>query len=234
MIQMARFLRLPAKAGFQVTVVVPRTLVRLLSSIPDIVVTETATPRGYDAWIPIMALPAAMPAAAAAAVGVASYLAPPVSGPSIEPFAGLTVGVCWQGRRTHPYDQLRSLSADVLAPLLEVPGVRFVSLDIEPAVSPIISVPKSDFADTAFLIGQLDLVISVDTAVAHLGGALGLPTWVLLSAMPEWRWGTGGPSTVWYPSAKLYRTTDRLTSTLVAVEADLRAEVRRRHHVQRA
>ena len=63
----------------------------------------------------------------------------------------------------------------------------------------------ADFADTAALISQLDLVISVDTAVAHLAGALGKPVWTLLPFVPDWRWGRAGESTPWYPTMRLFR-----------------------------
>ena len=205
MIQMARFLPGAARTGARVTVVVPPTLRRLFASIDGVSVAIDAAPERFDAWIPMMALPAVMPNAFAAGIPTPPYLTPPALGPRLAPSAQLTVGLAWEGRASHPFDRRRSLGREALAPLLAVPGVRFVSLDPESAKSPLMAAPLSDFADTAFVMSQLDLVVSVDTASAHLGGALGVPTWVLLADMPEWRWGSAGDGSPWYPDVRLYR-----------------------------
>jgi hypothetical protein len=103
------------------------------------------------------------------------------------------------------------LSFERLAPLLAVPGVRFFSLQKSgPAVSG--GCPLTDFmaemagfAETAALIANLDLVISVDTAVVHLAGALGKPVWLLDRHDPDWRWLAGGRDSPWYPGLRIYR-----------------------------
>jgi tetratricopeptide (TPR) repeat protein len=122
----------------------------------------------------------------------------------------LRVGLAWAGNRAHKGDARRSIPFEKLAPLLRVPEVRFYSLQIAP---PAPSDPRlvdetrhiKDFADTAALVEELDLIISVDTAVAHLAGGLGRPVWLLLPAVPDWRWGPAGESTLWYPSMRLFR-----------------------------
>jgi ADP-heptose:LPS heptosyltransferase len=95
-----------------------------------------------------------------------------------------------------------------------VPGVRFYSLQVgyDPADPGAQTLPLTalapllgDFADTAAAIARLDLVICVDTAVAHLAGALGKPVWILLPHAPDWRWGRAGNTSPWYPSARLFR-----------------------------
>jgi hypothetical protein len=106
------------------------------------------------------------------------------------------VGVAWRGRPTHPNDAHRSLpSRDLLAPLAAA-GARLFDLQA----------PRGDFADLAALVEQLDLVVTVDTALAHLAGALGKPCWVLLPwYRTDWRWLTGRSDSPWYPSARLFR-----------------------------
>ena len=223
MIQMARFLPLLARSGAKVTVVVPPALRRLFASLADVGVAVEASPAQFDAWIPMMALPAAMPDRLGAGLPVPPYLTPPPTGPELAPSTLFTVGLTWKGRPSHPFDRRRSLTPPLLAPLLAVAGVRFVSLDPENGLPPLLGVPQSDFADTAFLMSQLDLVISVDTASAHLGGALGVPTWVLVADLPEWRWGTDGRASPWYPGARLYRcpTPSDWPDIVAAVARDL-------------
>lgn len=125
---------------------------------------------------------------------------------------GLRVGLVWKGNKFHSNESYRSLPNLVtLAPLWTVPGVRFISLqkgqDEDQAQNPPVGQPLlhvgtdlADFADTAAVIAQLDLIICVDTAVAHLAGALGKPCWVLLPAYrPDWRWLHGYDHSPWYP-----------------------------------
>ncbi|MDB5494920.1 MAG: hypothetical protein JWP86_2257 [Phenylobacterium sp.] len=107
------------------------------------------------------------------------------------------VGVVARGNPKHLNDAHRSLPPDLAARLLSLPGARSLAPEDSGA---------ADFQDTADLIAGLDLVISVDTAVAHLAGAMGKPVWILLPAvMTDWRWGQAGEATPWYPSARLYR-----------------------------
>jgi hypothetical protein len=220
MIQMARFLALPALQGTAVTVVVPPPLRRLFSTLPDVTIVTEASPRAHDAWVPMMALPAML--GAMARVRGASYIMPPVAGPRLPPSAHLNVGLCWRGRPTHRHDRRRSLDLAQLAPLLQLPGLRFVAVDPEPVEPPVLSLPLSDFADTAFLMTQLDLVIAIDSAAAHLGGALGVPTWIFLGDAPEWRWGAEGTRSRWYDSVRLYRNGgDDWNGTIATVARDL-------------
>jgi hypothetical protein len=125
------------------------------------------------------------------------------------------VGLVWSGKPTHKNDHNRSIALSSLEPILSVPGVEFVSLQCEyrnsdgPALArlPLIRLDGDlrDFADTAAVIGELDLVISVDTAVAHLAGAMGSPLWLLLSHIRDWRWLRGRSDSPWYPTARLFR-----------------------------
>ena len=125
------------------------------------------------------------------------------------------VAVVWAGNVAHANDRNRSLPLEMLAPLLASEGARFVSLqrdlragDAERlAAAPVLHLGPAleDFDDTAAVLAQCDLVISVDTSVAHLAGALGRPLWVLLPFSSDWRWTAHGERSPWYPSARLFR-----------------------------
>lgn len=130
--------------------------------------------------------------------------------------ARLKVGLVWAGRPEHWDDRNRSIALSRLAPLASVPGARFFSLQKGPAAAQAATPPEGmdlvdlggairDFADTAAIAASLDLVISVDTSVAHLAGAMGAPTWLLLPFAPDWRWLSGRRDTPWYPSVTIFR-----------------------------
>jgi ADP-heptose:LPS heptosyltransferase len=135
----------------------------------------------------------------------------------------LKVGLVWAGgHRPHvaelrKNDARRSITLEALRPILDVPHVRFYSLQKGPAAQQPAQLPElgqritdytdelTDFADTAALVANLDLVISVDTAVAHLAGALGKPVWILNRFDTCWRWMLERRDSPWYPSAQLFR-----------------------------
>jgi len=125
----------------------------------------------------------------------------------------LRVGIAWAGNPRNVPLRKRDISIDQLQPLLAVEGVEFHRLQIS-AETPSLESPLPmidhtaqihDFADTAALLMELDLVISVDTAVAHLAGALGRPVWTLLSFVADWRWGLNRGDAPWYPAMRLFR-----------------------------
>ncbi len=117
--------------------------------------------------------------------------------------------------------RMRSVSAELLEPLLAVPGCSFFSLQKGEAAASLARLdPQGErvldytaeldsFADTAALVSALDLVIAVDTAVAHLAGALGKPVWMLLPSAPDWRWMRERTDSPWYPTARLFRQSQR-------------------------
>jgi len=126
----------------------------------------------------------------------------------------LKVGIVWAGSPTHLRDRFRSLSVQSLTPLLQLPGVRFFSLQKGPAAAPLttahsavvdLAAELDSFADTAAAISHLDLVIGVDTAVVHLAGALGKPVWTLIAVPPDWRWMEARDDSPWYPTMRLFR-----------------------------
>ena len=130
--------------------------------------------------------------------------------------AKLRVGLVWAGRPQHKDDSRRSIRPQLLAPLLATENAEFFSLQKGPAASQAAELKlidftpeMRDFTDTAAFIDQLDLVITVDTAVAHLAGAMGKPVWVLLAAIPDWRWMLDREDSPWYPTMRLFRQKNR-------------------------
>ena len=130
----------------------------------------------------------------------------------------LKVGLVWAGSPTHKNDRHRSCPLTEFLPVLRIPGIAFYSLQkgersqdlqqlpLECAVHDLEALSQG-FGDTALRLDQLDLLISVDTSVAHLAGALGKPVWLLLCQVPDWRWGLEGETTPWYPDMRLFRQT---------------------------
>jgi hypothetical protein len=122
----------------------------------------------------------------------------------------LRVGLTWAGNPSFVADHKRSLDFSQLSPLLKLSGIQFFSLqkcDAAPQAKILIDFTDelNDFADTAALISQLDLVISVDTSVAHLAGSLGKPVWLLSRFDGSWRWLLDRDDTPWYPTMRLFR-----------------------------
>jgi len=182
---------------------------------------------GWDYWVPVMSLPHYADTRLDTIPATLPYVsAPPAKAEhwrqEIErlcPRPTLRVGLVWQGNPNFLNDSQRSLPGlQTLAPLWEVPGVQFFSLQKGPgehevhhlqASQPLVNLATElgNFADTAAAMVQLDLVICVDTAVAHLAGALGKPCWVLLPAfLTDWRWLEQRSDSPWYPAAlRLFR-----------------------------
>jgi ADP-heptose:LPS heptosyltransferase len=127
-----------------------------------------------------------------------------------------TVGIVWQGRPTHPNDRVRSVALGYLTSLLELDGVMPVSLQIGAGREQLAQHPLNsrvfdaadalkDFGDTAALIANLDCVVTIDSAIAHLTGGLGKRGFVMLPRAAEWRWLTGRSDSPWYPTLELVR-----------------------------
>jgi hypothetical protein len=137
----------------------------------------------------------------------------PLPAPARNAGPSLNVGLCWHVNTGWAPE--RSVPLGVLGPLARVPGVRLFSLqrgpgalDLEAPGAPVVANPADDslaISDTARLILGLDLVVSIDSMVAHLAGALGVPVWLLLPAEPDWRWQAGGRGSAWYAKLRKYR-----------------------------
>jgi tetratricopeptide (TPR) repeat protein len=128
---------------------------------------------------------------------------------------GLKVGIVWAGNQQNIKGLRRSIAIERLAPLFAIPGVRWFSLQVGACAGDVARLPAgtvtdlsswlTDFSQTAAAISALDLVITVDTSVAHLAGAMGRPVWIMLQFLPDWRWLLAGDTTSWYPTARLFR-----------------------------
>jgi hypothetical protein len=128
----------------------------------------------------------------------------------------MNIGLIWSGSPNFPHNYRRSTKLEKLAPLAQVPGVNFISLQKGPAAGQAKHPPAGmrlfgwtdelhDFADTAALMSELDLVISTDTGAAHLAALIGKPTWILLMFAPDFRWLRQREDSPWYPTARLFR-----------------------------
>jgi tetratricopeptide (TPR) repeat protein len=221
-IQFVRFATLARAQGVgRILLACQEPLVELLRGVAGI---DELVPLGgplpaFDAQIPLMSLGAALKVTGAA-IPPAPYLtADPAR---VRAWAGrlgpgFKVGLVWQGHRLHRNDRNRSLPVAALQPLLALDGVRWFSLQKEPVAADLAALPGitdladglTSFAETAAAVMALDLVIAVDTAVAHLAGALGKPVWLALPHAPDWRWLMGRADSPWYGSARLYRQVAR-------------------------
>jgi tetratricopeptide (TPR) repeat protein len=245
-IQFCRYARLVAACGAQVVMSVQDPLRRLLATLaPGITIVGGAEePEAFDYQCPLLSLPLAFATTIETIPCEIPYLAADPAAVAVwrERLAGLTglrVGLCWAGNpRSETFDRRRSFALGRFAPLAVVEGVDFVSLQKGEAAAETGCPPAGlsiadwtedlqDFADTAALIETLDLVITVDTAVAHLAGALGKPVWVLNRFDACWRWLLVRTDSPWYPTARLFhqpRPGD-WDSVIAAVADALRAMV---------
>ena len=227
MIQFCRYAEvLKAQGATHVTVVCHpglKTLFVTLIGVDEVLSFQDDVPAsGWDYWSPPLSLPYYCNTRLDSIPAPVSYLAADPdkvdAWRAVLPAKGLRVGLVWKGNPRFENDADRSLpSLDILEPLGVVSGVSFISLQKgsgedearnPPAGLPLLALGESlsDFADTAALVSCLDLVISVDTAVAHLAGALGKPCWVLLpDYKTDWRWLSERTDSPWYPQMRLFR-----------------------------
>jgi len=222
-IMSARYIPCVVGAGARVVLDVPPQVIPLLAQIPGVaeIVTKDQLLPSFDVHCPMMSLPAAFATTLETIPSNVPYLfAPP---DYVEKWAHrlpkstmLRIGVNWAGNPQFVHDAERSIGLRPLLPLLSRPDVQYVSLqkdlregdaDVLRANPQITHVGDAidDLGDTAAIIASLDLVISSDTSVVHLAGALDKPVWILLQFVPDWRWLLDREDCPWYPSARLYR-----------------------------
>jgi tetratricopeptide (TPR) repeat protein/precorrin-6B methylase 2 len=191
----------------------------------DRVVSRDESPPEFDFYIHLLSLPHVFDTDLSSIPAEIPYLhADPVRSEEwSRRLAGdgvVTIGLAWSGNPEHPNDRYRSLSLRELGRLGEIKGVRWVSLQKGEGAREAEAPPPGmelmnlgpeleDFADTAALISQVDLVLCVDTAVAHLAGALGKLVWVMLPSPADWRWLEGRDDSPWYPTMRLFRQSRR-------------------------
>jgi tetratricopeptide (TPR) repeat protein len=218
----ARYVGLLARAGAKVVLEVHPELKALMSRLRGCAaVIGRGEPRpAHDVHCPLGSLPLALKTTPASVPDETPYLtADPARmahwGGRLAAHGSPRVAIVWAGNVAHANDRNRSLPLATLAPLWTAERARLVSLqrDLRPgdadalASAPVLHLGAEldDFDDTAAVLAQCDLVISVDTSVAHLAGALGRPLWVLLPYSADWRWTAAGERSLWYPSARLFR-----------------------------
>jgi tetratricopeptide (TPR) repeat protein len=220
-IQFVRYLPMLRALGARVVLEAQAPLLRLLEGLADEVVAEGAALPPHDLCCPLLSLPRAFGTELASIPASVPYLRadPKLVAAwrhALGPATRLRVGIAFSGSADHPEDALRSIPAETLRPLLALPEVEFhvVQKDIRDAdAATLRTLPGvraraerlENFAETAALLTELHLVVSVDTSVAHLAGAMGLPVWVLVQSNADFRWLRGRTDSPWYPTARLFR-----------------------------
>lgn len=219
-IHFSRFVPALVARGAKVLLECRRGLGRLMASLGDgVTAVETGgAVSAFDLTAPLMSLGSLLRADLNSLPGT-PYLSVPAGAGDFSDVAatpGLKVGLVWSGSTTRARNGLRSLAGDALRAVMDVPGVAFFGLQVGAGDHPVgpgytdLSPRLGDFADTAAAIMALDLVVTVDTAVAHLAGALGKPVWIMLSTPCDgYFWMLKRADSPWYPSARLIRQADR-------------------------
>ena len=222
-LQFARYATLLADAGARCLIRCSEALAPLLATVPGVAEIhrdDAPLPR-YDAHLPLLSLPRVFGTtpetipATVPYIAVADSLRNAARAALKRAGATRTVGLAWAGNPAHANDRHRSVPLAALAALFAVPGLTWFSLQQGEAAAQVAAVPGADrlvplpsgaaLVDTTALIAELDLVITVDTGIAHLAGALARPAWVLLPFAPDWRWQLGRDDSPWYPTLRLFR-----------------------------
>ncbi len=220
-IQFLRYVPMVNEAGGRIVLDVPKQVRRLAAAMEDVtavVATGEAIPE-FDIQCPLMSLPLAFGTTLETIPSDVPYIVVPheaaeKAAERAWPEGGLRVGLVWGATTRQFEDSDRSIALSMFEPILAAANTHFYSLqfgmqarELQSGKTPItdLSTEIADFAETAALISHLDLVITVDTSVAHVAGALGKPTWVLLPFSSDWRWLVGRDDSPWYPAVRLFR-----------------------------
>lgn len=226
-IHMARYIPMVAKRAGHVTLECPAALAPALCDLPGLgrIINVGEPLPEFDVHCPLMSLPLRFGTTIETIPWHGPYLRPDAQ--RVEKWAKqLTkdgrprIGLAWAGRPENKIDRKRSMRLEDFAALAEIKGVRFFSLQKGAAGSQARRPPAGmdlvdytgelrDFADTAAMVANLDLVLSVDTSVAHIAGAVGRPVWILLPLSPDWRWMLGREDSPWYPTMRIFRQKKR-------------------------
>jgi hypothetical protein len=211
-VQFIRFVAPLRRIARQATVWVQPKLMSLIATargVDQVLPLHDGAPdAAYDVDIELMELPHALRVDATSIPHDVPYLFPKIPRRPIVKFArDVAVGIVWQAGDMYPH---RSIAPSLLSPLADVSGVRLLSLQAGPGSAAAARIPAEDLAaDTVekliAALRSLDLVVSVDTFVAHLAGALGIPVWLLLHHRCDWRWPSTGTKCIWYPTMRLFR-----------------------------
>ena len=245
-IQFARYVPMVAARGARVILVVEDAVFPLLSGLAGVsqcISKSAGALPAFDAYCPMSSLPLAFATRLETIPSPTSYLPAPAESRlqawerRLDAHDRLRVGLVWSGNPKHSNDYNRSVPLRMLAQILDL-DARFVSLQKDPKAddrailreqAEVLDLTDhlTDFAETAALVSCLDLVITVDTSVAHLAGAQGRPTWLLLPYLPDWRWLLDRDDSPWYASVRLFRQDERrdYAHVLDRVRDELRARI---------
>jgi len=220
-IQFIRYAPLVRGLGARVILEVQPPLVPLLRDLADMVIAKGDPLPPYDLHCPLVSLPHAFATKVATIPAQIPYVrADPAKRTlwrdRLGPRGRLRIGVAWSGARDHPEDAVRSIPAALFLPPLAEANVELhvIQKDIRESDAAAVGAAPGlrvyadrldDFSDTAALISELDLIVSADTSVAHLAGALGRPVWILVQFAPDFRWMRNRTDSPWYPTARLFR-----------------------------
>ncbi len=224
-VQFVRYLPLVTARGGRVIFEVPPHLARLFQGIDgaDTLLRYGETPPPFDFHAPLLDLPRLLNTSLETIPSHDFYLK---AAPELEeawashlgPWEEFRVGIAWTGNPNHKNDRNRSMEPSLLQPLTEIPGVSVYSLQVWRNGEAVrffsdnitdLAPFLTDFAETAAVMSNLDLIVSVDTSVVHVAGALGRPVWTMLPFIPDWRWLLERDDSPWYPTMRLFRQEKR-------------------------
>lgn len=251
-LQFIRYAKLVQQRGGKVIVECQKALIPLLAQLDcvDQLVPQGSTLPSFSRYCPLLSLPGVFATDYPSIPNEVPYLQADPGlvdewGNRLESMPGIKVGIAWQGNPDFKQDKLRSIPLSFFAPIIETEGVTAVSLQKGFGSEQIESLPcksslhtfenlddeEGAFMDTAAILGHLDLFITSDSAIAHLAGALGVPTWLILPFAPDWRWHLNRDSTAWYPTVKLYRQTEfkNWTEVFEQISADVQQKAAQVH-----
>lgn len=217
-IQMIRYIPLLQKLDIDIYVLPLKELKTLFSNIENIKIIDKSEISNMDYYIKSMSLPYIFETTLKTIPNKNPYLSPIKKKLSKNLFfksSNKKVGIFWQGEKNHSNDKNRSIPFKLISQLFKIPSIDFYSLQIDDEKIKIkdmknikdCSLYIKNFNDSANIIKHLDLVITIDSSIVHLSGALGVTTWLLLPLHPDWRWLLKRDNSPWYPSIKIFRQT---------------------------
>jgi tetratricopeptide (TPR) repeat protein len=197
----------------------PQVKLFATSQLADEVISTETAPGPFDYHLLMMSLPAVLERSCPVIPAETPYLRAPQEN-ELPAGRDLKVGITWAGNVKHLLDSLRSMKLKDLSELFQLPHITFYALqtpvpecdrEFLDSLGNVLNLEErlTDYYETACFVRQMDVIVSVDTSVAHLAGALGKAVWTLLPFSPDWRWGLEGEQTPWYPNMRLFRQTEK-------------------------
>lgn len=215
-LQFVRYATLLAEKGAKVTVICRKNLQRLIANVDGVHTARQTIDSDTNYGEALMTLPRHFGVTPTDVKTNRPYLVAPPAKEILPATDKLRVGISWTGNPAHSANRERSVPVTELAPLFALEGIEFFSFQFdrdpasgEPLANGVIDLaPRlGDFAQTAGYVSQMDLLVTIDSSLAHLAGGLGHPLWLMLGRQTDWRWMSGSDTTPWYPSMRLFRQT---------------------------